>query len=180
MIRKSLFFIVLFIFFTGCLQPKPRKPLVSKTTSYLEKSVQFNKQLNLEEELFFKEYIKKDSLNTYIAAPNGFWYTYLSKSKEIQKPQKGDIVQYFVTILDSNNRTLYTKKELGLQQYVVDKQDKITGLSSGLKLMSVNDEIQFLFPSHLAYGYLGNKDKIKIKQPLIYKVKLKKIIKKDE
>lgn len=178
--RNALYLILLLLTLSGCLENKPRKPIASKTTSYIKTSVALNKQLNLEEESQLKQYIKKDTLHNYIASSNGFWYAYLHKSNATQKPQKYDIVQYTASILNLENDTLYTAKHLGTQQYVIDKQDIIEGLGKGLKLMKEKDEIKFLFPSYLAYGYLGDKDKINIKQPLIYKVKLQKIIKKNE
>ena len=46
--------------------------------------------------------------------------------------------------------------------------------------MHEKDEVTFLFPSHKVFGYLGDENKIGINQPLIYKVKLNKINKKNE
>ena len=46
--------------------------------------------------------------------------------------------------------------------------------------MNEGDEVTFLFPSHKLYGYIGDKNKIDINQPLIYKVQLIKINKKNE
>ena len=41
--------------------------------------------------------------------------------------------------------------------------------------MKEDEEVVFLFPSHAAFGYSGNQEKIGVNQPLIYKVKLNKI-----
>ncbi|VAW22769.1 hypothetical protein MNBD_BACTEROID04-1927, partial [hydrothermal vent metagenome] len=38
----------------------------------------------------------------------------------------------------------------------------------------------FLFPSHKVFGYLGDQKKIGVNQPLIYKVQLNKINRKNE
>ena len=46
--------------------------------------------------------------------------------------------------------------------------------------MSEGDFATFLFPSHKVYGYLGDQKKIGINQPLIFKVQLNKINRKDE
>ena len=46
--------------------------------------------------------------------------------------------------------------------------------------MGEGDVATFLFPSHKVYGYIGDDNKIEINQPLIYKVQIIKINKKNE
>ncbi|MFK5879978.1 MAG: hypothetical protein QM478_10840 [Flavobacteriaceae bacterium] len=45
-------------------------------------------------------------------------------------------------------------------------------MQEGLKLMREGEEMQFLFPSFKAFGFTGDQEKIGIKQPLVYSVKL--------
>ena len=89
-------------------------------------------------------------------------------------PVKGDEVTYAYEIKDVNNQILYTKEELGDRTYLVDREELISGLQDGLKLMKEGEEMVFLFPSYKAYGYSGYK-KIAGNQPLVYTVELKKI-----
>ena len=51
----------------------------------------------------------------------------------------------------------------------------LTGLRDGIKLMKKGETISFLFPSHMAYGYHGDDQKIGINQPIICTVTLKDI-----
>ena len=122
----------------------------------------------------------KDSLTTYIASPSGFWYTYNVKSPNFTLPEFGDQIVYTFDVLNVENDLIYNSKEIGLQTYVVDKQELIEGLRNGLKLMHEGDIVTFLFPSHKVFGYLGDINKIGINQSLIYKVQLIKINKKNE
>ena len=146
----------------------------------MEESISLNKTLNESEERAFKEFIQKDSLNNYITSPNGFWYTYTHKSSETYNPKFGDQLFYSCEILDINQKIIYRSQEIGLQTYAVDQQEMLEGLRNGLKLMHEKDEVTFLFPSHKVFGYLGDQNKIGINQPLIYKVKINKINKKNE
>jgi gliding motility-associated peptidyl-prolyl isomerase len=164
----------------SCIQPVPRKPVTTKTATFMETSVSLNKKLNEKEENLLKNIIKKDSLTTYIASPNGFWYTYNLKSTNTYTPQFGDQVLYACEIYTIDNEVIYSAQELGLQNYTINKQELVEGLRNGLQLMNEGDVVTFLFPSHKVFGYLGDENKIGINQPLIYKVQLNKINKKNE
>lgn len=161
----------------SCSGPSPRKPVVRKTSTFLDESIQRNKVLNKLEEKAFQQLIKNDSLHSYINSPHGFWYYYNTKDSLATKfPEKGDKVVYSYTIKDINGNVLYTEEELGERSYLVERQELITGLQDGIKLMKEGEIVTFLFPSYKAYGYSGYQ-KIQSNQPLIYTVQLKKIIK---
>ena len=171
-------FVILFlsIVLYSCVDPTPRKPVTRNSSTFLKESIKRNKMVNKLEESAFLELIKKDSLHEYISSPNGFWYCYINKdSISTQLPFTGDEVIYSYNIKDINGEVLYTNDDLGERRYIVDKQELITGLQDGLKLMKEEEVVTFLFPSHKAYGYSGYQ-KIGSNQPLIYTVKLNKII----
>ena len=65
--------------------------------------------------------------------------------------------------------------ELKPQQYVVDKQNRMIGLRDGIKLMKKGEKVTFLFPSHMAFGYHGDNNKIGTNEPLICTVTLTNI-----
>ena len=62
-----------------------------------------------------------------------------------------------------------------MQKNKVDKQEIISGLQDGLKLVKEGETAVFLMPSFNAFSVLGDRKKIKTNQPLIYTVYLKKI-----
>lgn len=173
---KNKIYTLLLLVIIACAQPQPRKPVVKKTSTFLNESIERNKAINKAEENIFKSLMKADSLNTYIASSNGFWYYYNKRDNvKTRLPVRGDEVVYEYQINNVNGDLIYSKEELGIRKYLVDKQELITGLQDGLKLMKEGEEVIFLFPSHKAYGYSGYKN-ITGNQPLIYKVKLKEII----
>lgn len=146
----------------------------------MEESISLNKKLNEKEEFLLKSIIQKDSLTTYISSPSGFWYAYNLKSENTYTPKFGDQLLYACEIYTISNEVIYSAQETGLQSYLVDKQELVEGLRNGLKLMKEGEVVTFLFPSHKVFGYLGDENKIGINQPLIYKVQLNKINKKNE
>lgn len=164
----------------SCVNPIARKPVLRKTSTFLKESVQLNKTMNETEEKAFAAFMEKDSLTKYITSPNGFWYFFNQKKSNSYLPQIGDQVFYTFAVYDINNIVIYSSEEIGEQTYIIDKQEIVEGLRNGLKLMGAGDSATFLFPSHKVYGYQGDANKIGINQPLIYKVKLIKINKKNE
>ena len=177
--HNFLLFIVSLLLFS-CGNKEARRPIVRKTTSFINESVSFNKSLIADEEKMFKVIMERDSLSTYIASPNGFWYKYEKKDTTKYLPKFRDKLLYTYEVYDINNSIIYTSQEIGEQSYIVDQQEIIEGLRNGLKLMSEGDKFTFLFPSHKVFGYLGDQKKIVINQSLIYKVQLNKIKKKNE
>lgn len=165
--------LVLLMIIFSCSEPDPRRPVSHHTDSFFEESVERNKNVNTLEEAAIKYYIAQDSSKTYIASSSGFWYAYTKrKLKEGKRPVLGDEVVFNYEILNLRNEILYSYDALGEVQYKIDKEEIELGLQSGLKIMKVGEEVSFLFPSHSALGILGDKDKIGMNQPLIYRVQL--------
>ena len=146
----------------------------------MNESIERNKMLNKAENAILLQKIKSDTLHSYINSENGFWYYYdISISDENYLPVSGDEVFYKHEIRGLNNAILYSEEELGTKSYLVDKEELITGLQDGLKIMKEGETVTFLFPSYKAYGYTGY-DRVQPNQPLIYTIQLLKINKLSE
>lgn len=155
---------------------EPRKPISQSSGEFLKMSVERNKKLNQSEEKLIAAIIKKDTAVDYIASQKGYWYFYQIKNDvEVLKPVKGDIVFFNYEIKNLKGQVIYTELELKPQQYVVDKQNIMIGLRNGIKLMKKGEKVTFLFPSHMAYGYHGDNNKIDTNEPLICTVTITNI-----
>ncbi len=178
--KNSLLLFSMFFVIVSCANPVPRKPVTRNSSSFMKASVTYNKNLNAAEEKAIKELIAQDSLNDYRTSSNGFWYKYNLKSSNSYFPEFGDKIVYSYEVFDLKNELIYSSVEIGERNYTVDQQEIIEGLRNGLKLMNEGDIVTFIFPSHKVYGYLGDENKVGINQPLIYKVQLNKINRKNE
>lgn len=124
-----------------------------------------------EEEAFIKDIISKDTLNTYQISEKGFWYYYNTQvPDESETADFGDIVEYKYNIQDIYGTIIYTEESIGIQTYHMDKQELMTGLREGLKIMKEGETVTFVFPSYKAYGYYGDMNKIGSNTPIISKV----------
>lgn len=154
----------------------PRRPLSHSTGSFLTESVERNKKLVAGEEAKIDSIIKNHPEIKYISSDKGYWYYYQNRDS-INKvtPVRGDVVTYSSEIQDLQGNIIYSEVQLQPQVYHIDKENIIMGLRHGIKLMKVNEKVTFLFPSHMAYGYLGDNKRIGRNEPLLYTITLNKI-----
>ncbi len=170
--RKAHLLTALAILALSCGQPEARKPIVRKTSSFMSESIERNKLLTQAENELLQKKMQGDSAQVYINSEYGFWYYYDHRAdSNAPIAQNGDQVRFNHEILDLAGEVIFSKDELGTTNYRVDRQELISGLQDGIKLMREGDKVTFLFPSHKAYGYTGS-DRINPNQPLIYKVEL--------
>lgn len=152
----------------GCSKIEPRKPINPRPSStILQETIQESKKLNALENARLLSIIEKDSTKNYQVSPNGFWYAYINKVEESKiSPKIGDVVSIQYDIADLQGNIIYSKEELGLKNYKVDKEDFISALQSGIKLMKVGETITFVIPSYKAFGVSGDGKKIGINQSI--------------
>ncbi|HTG65336.1 MAG TPA: gliding motility-associated peptidyl-prolyl isomerase GldI [Flavobacterium sp.] len=175
---KTIRYIVLCCFlalgFAACKQHQDaRRPISRATGVFMKKSIARNKKLVASEEDLIKRLMKKNRKISYFASNKGYWYSYeIKDSTSSLTPKKGDIAFFNYEIKDLNGKIIYSEVELRPQLYRVDKQDIMMGLRDGIKLMRKGERVNFLFPSHIAYGYHGDNKKIGTNQPLLCTVTL--------
>jgi gliding motility-associated peptidyl-prolyl isomerase len=175
--------LLLLLSITACKEPQPRKPVTVKSGFSREYSVQVErtkKILQLENDAI-TNYINNDSTNSYLNSNKGFKYCYIKKdSVNTYRPRYGDGLLYTYSVTDIHNNTVYTTSEIGDKSYYIDQESKIIeGLRQGLKLIKVGEEMKFIFPSQLAYGYRGDGKKINANLPIICTVTLKELVTKE-
>jgi len=161
MAKNSFYLLLMVLCALACKTPEARKPVASKSGSFIQESVKRNKKLVAKEEKRISDIIKRDTTNNYISSSNGFWYYYNNQNiEDTLTPNFGDLVEFEYDISTLEGTPIYTKKEIGHREYIVDKENIFNGLRQGLKLMKEGETVTFLFPSHKAFGYYGDLDKI--------------------
>lgn len=172
--KNSLLFILTFLLF-NCKPSEARRPISNNSGSFIDASIERNKQLNNREYDQIKAYIQ-DSEKPFKSSGNGFWYAYNTKIEmDTKTPKFGDLVHYEYVLKSFEGQVIYPTKELKTHSYYIDQQELFSGLREGLKLMKEGESITFLFPSQKAYGYYGDDKKIGSNVPLICDVSLLKL-----
>lgn len=163
---------------SGCKSPEARRPVTQNSGSFINESIERNKELVAREEAQIQNLIEQDSANEYFASNNGFWYYYNKRSTDslnTETPEYGDVVRFDHSISTLDGDVIYAEGELPTMRYAIDREELFGGLREGLKLMKEGEVVTFIFPSHKAFGYYGDKNKIGANVPVITKVSLHSI-----
>ena len=153
----TLLFLVLL---SSCANKEVRRPVMVKTDTFLKESAKKYRALLQDQEAVMDSIIAKDTLHTYLKSEDGFKYYYVTENKEATyKPAFGDMVDFTYSLSD-----IY-----------VDKQELFQGLRQAIKLLKENEEAVFFFPSEIAFGYHGDKEKIGVNKPIRAQVHILKI-----
>lgn len=162
----------------SCDSQEARRPISHSSGAFIKESIERNKALVNTEENAFEKLFAQDTLNKYHQSTKGYWYKYDHKIEDTTPlPVRGDVVDYEYEVYDIDGNVIYTKEETKPQRYLVDKENIMTGLRYGIKQMKQGEEVSFYFPSHIAYGYHGDKNEIGTNIPIICKVKINLITK---
>ena len=153
----------------SCNEREARLPVsVSSGVDYTE-SIELSKKINQREERKFRKYVENQDLK-FERSSYGFLYHLKNNSGELIKSK--DEVKYTKVVEGLDGKIIYRSITKSI---VVDHQDEIKGMHEGLKLMSEGSEAIFIFPSHQAFGFHGDDNKIKSNTPLVYRVKVLKV-----
>ncbi len=164
---RKLVFIFLAISLVQCGGPEPRRPVEVKTGSFIKESVERNRELLAKEEQLIKAIMESDSLKQFRTTDFGAWYYYDTEvTQDVEMPEANDEITISYNILSLENDTIYSSNEIGNIQIKVDREELFPGLRMGLKLLKKGETATFLFPSHLAYGYHGDNQKIGANIPI--------------
>ena len=164
----------------SCKSPEARQPVSVKTGSFIDQSVELNKNLNRKQHERIQQIIQNNPDKDYISSANGFWYYYDVKVETDSITAKfGDLINFNYGVKDFNENIIYTQEEIQTQNYAMDQEELFSGLREGLKLMKAGETVTFLFPSHKAYGYYGDTNRIGTNIPLKCKVSVNTITQKE-
>ena len=83
------------------------------------------------------------------------------------------ILDYEISLI--RGEVVYSSAVLGPKTVVVDRAEEPTGLHEALKLLKVGDRAKIIIPSYLAYGLMGDDDKIPTKATLFYDLYIKEV-----
>ncbi|SCY03371.1 protein involved in gliding motility GldI [Nonlabens sp. Hel1_33_55] len=160
----------------GCKNLEPREPIERKTSTTTDFSIELNKQRNAAEEAYIEKLIEADSAE-FSRSPNGFYYRFIVQDSIAgDRPEFGDRVTFNYNMETLDGETIYSEEELSPVTKSLEQEYGIfKGLREGLKLMQVNDEVIFYFPSYTAYGFYGDEKRIGLHTPIKSTVKLLKI-----
>lgn len=169
------FFILLGFLSQACGGASPEVPPPPQISEkkLQEELIEVNQRMIQEEQWLIKKYLERRNL-PFESFGTGLHLVRLSKPLTGSKPKAGDYVQieYSASLLDGT--PCFRSEEAGeVLRLAFDPIE--SGLQDGILKMQTGEECLLLIPSHLAFGLLGDLDKIPPYTPVAYKVKLMRI-----
>ena len=165
------------IIFPACQKKKePQRVIFPQKTETFDPLLENNiKKVQLEAEdiaLFLKRYEwkMKDS-------GTGLKYELLKQGTG-QKADSLDMVTLKYRIFLLNGEEIYNSEKDGLKTFKLEKDYEVSGLHEAVRMMRLGDVMRLIMPSHLAYGLVGNREKIPMNSTLAYQIELINITKK--
>lgn len=162
----------------GCSEPKVQKPINrGKGDNHkVDKSISLSQSINKSEYKLFKKYFKKHNITNYKVSNNGFYYQSIKNTKNNNFPKENDKVILEGEIRKFNDTVLYKYDSQSPLTFKIEKSNTARTLSEAVSMMNEGDEYEFYFLSYNGFGFHGDDKKIPPLTPLIFKLKLIKII----
>ncbi|MCK5846233.1 MAG: FKBP-type peptidyl-prolyl cis-trans isomerase [Bacteroidales bacterium] len=165
----TLFFaIIMFVY--SCNDDDTKKVIIDKT-QLEETLVVMNKKYIDVENTQIDDFLHRRHWTGFKKTKSGLRYN-IYKEGIGKTPEPGSIIGIEYSIIDIKGNKIYSSVTLGNKVFQVDKNEEPSGLNEAVKLMKVGAKAKLIVPSYLAYGLLGDENKIGQKVTLIYDIYL--------
>jgi len=150
-------------------QPQP-----SQSTRHLsmmsDSLVNYNKGIVQTEDQQIEDFIARYGWKMKKTS-TGLRYMFIKEGSG-KKAEKGKIAGLRYTLRLLNGNLCYSSDKDGLKEFKIGYGGVESGLEEGILLMRVGDRLKFIVPSHLAFGLLGDQNKIPQHATLVYDIEL--------
>jgi FKBP-type peptidyl-prolyl cis-trans isomerase FkpA len=173
MIRIYTAIIISILFFTACSSDDNHPKTDQEILAYKEPLVGVNKILVDKDSAEIASYCSRRKLSLSTSA-SGLWYKIYHTGKgDSAKADNVANIKYKVSLL--SGKVCYTSDSLGLKNFLIGQGGVETGLEIGILKMREGDKAKFIMPPNLAYGLIGDENKIPARSIIVYEVELVKL-----
>ncbi len=167
---KSLLLIPALFFLTVSCNEETEKKEKINTKAVKETLVKVNKKLVETEDDRIDNYVRRHNWKMNETGTGLRYLIYKHGNGEKAKKDKIAVLNFKVGLLTGD--ILYSSDTKGYKEFKIGQGGVESGLEEGILLLSVGDRAKFIIPSHLAFGLVGDGDKIPAKATLVYDVEL--------
>lgn len=141
-----------------------------------ERLISANKIFVGTENEMIDDFIKRYNWDMKITSSGLRYNIYKKNAGEMPKLDNKITIAFTTKLL--NGSVIYSSKENGYKVFTLGRAEVEKGLEEGVMMMCEGEKAKFIIPSYLAYGLIGDQNKIPRNATLIYDVELIKIEKK--
>lgn len=160
-----------FALWISCSDKPKQKPVVVNYNKLKEDIIQVNKPAVVMENDEINAYVKAHNYSMQITG-TGLRYLFIKENPKEERVERGNIVKvnYKVSLLDGT--VCYSSDKKGPKEFSVGADNVESGIHEGVQLMHLHDKAIFILPAHLAFGLIGDRDKIPPKAAVVYEVEV--------
>jgi FKBP-type peptidyl-prolyl cis-trans isomerase FkpA len=115
-------------------------------------------------------YIERKNLKM-TESPTGLWYLIKEEGTgNFIKDNDKVIINYECYLLDGSQ--CYSSGSLGPKQFTIGKSEMEAGLNEGIRLLKPGASATFILPPFLAYGLIGDGNRIPSRSIIVYEIEL--------
>jgi hypothetical protein len=173
-INLALYCLVFLGFLVSC-NNEPREIRKNTVDKKSEDMININKYLVGKDADIINGFIRRHNWDMNITQ-TGLRYMIYEKGNG-EKVQTGNKVslKYVLSLMDGTE--CYNSKKDGLKSFIVGKGEVETGLEEGMLLLHKGDKARFIMMPHLAYGLIGDGNKVPARSIILYDIELIQISK---
>jgi FKBP-type peptidyl-prolyl cis-trans isomerase len=145
---------------TPTLTPVEEKEMLLRVNKFLVK-----KDIEL-----IESYARRRGWDMQVTESGLFYEVYETSAGSPAEPGMKIALAYKLSLLDGT--VCYSSEKDGEKEFVLGKSQEISGLEQGVELMKVGEKARFIIPPHLAYGLLGDENRIPARSIIVYEVEL--------
>jgi gliding motility-associated peptidyl-prolyl isomerase len=150
----------------GCSEE--RKVLPYSKKEYDDQLIAANRKKVEWEKKRIREYVEEQGREADSTA-TGMFYVFETRTEGEEIAEGMTVViDYKITLLDGTE--CYSSSENGPKRFTVGMDDEIAGLHEAIQLMRKGEKAVFVMPSHMAYGFTGDQQRIPQNAALVYEV----------
>lgn len=174
-IAYFLLLVTCYLLPVSCTDKPKQKPIVINYAKLKEDIIQVNKPAVVMENDEINAYIKAHNY-TIQASGTGLRYLFIKENNKENKIKNGDRIRvnYKVYLLDGT--LCYSSDKKGAKEFTVGAvyvgEVVESGIQEGVRLMHLHDKAIFILPAHLAFGLIGDRNKIPPKVAVVYEIEV--------
>lgn len=171
--KNTLFLIVFAVVLLGACKPKTKRYTNTENKQFASNLVKANRGLVEKDQGFIEDYVATMKWNME-KTETGLWFEIIRQG-DGQKAKFGKIVhlRYQVKLIDGT--VCYSSDSLGIKKFKIGQGGVETGLEEGILLLKEGDAARFILPPYLAFGLLGDENKIPPRSTIVYNVEMLKL-----
>jgi FKBP-type peptidyl-prolyl cis-trans isomerase len=150
-------FVFLSLTFYSCHLKENEKPVPEAEVK--EHFIEANKMMVHDEAKDIEEFISRHQWKMQTTG-TGLHYDIYEKGNGDKYPQKQNIISIAYKIYLLDGTLCYSADETKPLKFILGTNTQPRGLEEGLRMMTAGAKARFVVPDHLAFGVLGDKEKI--------------------